>query len=553
MTNPLATTAPPAEKRSLNVIFSALMLVLFLAALDQTIVSTALPRITSDLGGLNELSWVVTAYLLTATASTPLWGKLSDMYGRKLTLQVSIIIFLIGSALAGASQNMWELIVTRGLQGLGGGGLMVLVMAVVADLVSPRERGRYTGLFGAVFGLSSVLGPLLGGFFTEHLSWRWIFYINLPIGIAAIFILGAVLHLPVHHEKKKIDWIGAGLLVASVTSLLLVAVWGGSQYAWGSTTIIGLGIFGVVTGLLFVWNELVVAEPIVPMRLFKNEVFTVTSLIGFVVGFAMFGTIVYLSIYMQVVRGLSPTIAGLQLLPLMLGLLVFSIVSGRLITRWGRYKIFPIVGTSLATIGLFMMAHLGLTTPYWYIALSALVLGAGLGNVMQVLILAVQNSVKVTEIGVATSGSTFFRSIGGSFGTAIFGAVLAHKLNHEIARLLPPNVHLPTGGVTKSLSAIGSLPPALQHDVLQAFANAVDFTFLVAVPVMGVAVILSFFIKEHPLRTNSGVDVNRSEDAAHSLMDAAPVAIPVPDNMPHAGTSDGSNAERESSDNRPAS
>ncbi len=538
MTNASVPTIPATGKRSLNVIFSALMLVLFLAALDQTIVSTALPTITSDLGGLNELSWVVTAYLLASTASTPLWGKLSDMYGRKSTLQVSIVIFLVGSAMAGASQNMWELIATRAIQGLGGGGLMVLVMAVVADLVSPRERGRYTGLFGAVFGVSSILGPLLGGFFTEHLSWRWIFYINIPIGIAAIFILGAVLHLPVHHEKKKIDWVGAGLLVASVTSLLLVTVWGGTQYAWGSSTILGLIAFGLITGVLFVWNELRVDEPIVPMRLFKNEVFTVTSFVGFVVGFAMFGTIVYLSIYMQVVRGLSPTAACLQLLPLMLGMLVFSIVSGRLISRWGRYKGFPIAGTALATLGLYMMSHLGISSPYWYIALSALILGAGLGNVMQVLVLAVQNSVKVNEIGVATSGSTFFRSIGGSFGTAVFGAILTHKLAHEIARLLPPNVHLPSGGVTQSIGAIQSLPPALQELVKQAFANAVDFTFLVAVPIMGVAFIATFFIKEHPLRTNSGMDMKRSEDVAHALMNDAPVSIPIPENMPHAGLSE---------------
>jgi EmrB/QacA subfamily drug resistance transporter len=544
MTNLSLPQTPATDKRSLNVIFSALMLVLFLAALDQTIVSTALPTITSDLGGLSELSWVVTAYLLASTASTPLWGKLSDMYGRKSTLQVSIIIFLIGSALAGASQNMWELIATRAIQGLGGGGLMVLVMAVVADLVSPRERGRYTGLFGAVFGVASILGPLLGGFFTEQLSWRWIFYINIPIGIAAIFIIGAVLHLPVHHEKKKIDWIGAGLLVASVTSLLLVTVWGGTQYAWGSTTILGLIAFGFITGALFVWNELRVDEPIVPMRLFRNEVFTVTSLVGFVVGFAMFGTIVYLSIYMQVVRGLSPTQAGLQLVPLMLGMLFFSVVSGRLISRWGRYKVFPIVGTLLATLGLYMMSHLGLTSPYWYIALSALVLGAGLGNVMQVLVLAVQNSVKVTEIGVATSGSTFFRSIGGSFGTAVFGAILTHKLAHELTRLLPPGVHLPAGGVTQSIGAINSLPPAVQLLVKQAFANAIDFTFLVAVPIMFVAFILTLFIKEHPLRTNAGVDVARSEDISHALMNDAPVSIPVPDNMPHAGISDASNASK---------
>ncbi len=306
----------------------ALMLTMLLAALDQTIVSTALPTITSDLGGLNELSWVVTAYLLTATASTPIWGKLSDLYGRKLMLQTSVVIFVIASALAGLSQDMTQLIATRALQGLGGGGLMVLVMAVIADLIPPRERGRYVGLFGGVFGIASVIGPLLGGFFTEHLSWRWIFYINLPLGIAAFLVLGSVLHLPRHRTEHRIDWLGAVLLVIGVTSLLMVTVWGGNEYAWGSTQIIGLATLGVVALAAFVWQELRAPEPMVSMDLFKNRVFTITSGIGFVTGFAMFGSIVYLSIYLQVVYGSSPTVAGLQLLPLMAG------VSGDVDPQW---------------------------------------------------------------------------------------------------------------------------------------------------------------------------------------------------------------------------
>ncbi|MGB2838664.1 MAG: MDR family MFS transporter [Actinomycetes bacterium] len=486
----------------------ALMLTLLLAALDQTIVSTALPTITSDLGGLNELSWVVTAYLLAATASTPIWGKISDLYGRKLMLQTAVVIFVLASALAGLSQNMAQLIGTRALQGLGGGGLMVLVMAVIADLIPPRERGRYVGLFGGVFGIASVIGPLLGGFFTEHLSWRWIFYINLPLGIAAFLVIGSVLHLPRHRTEHRIDWLGAVLLIVGVTSLLMVTVWGGNEYAWGSPQIIGMGVVGVVSLVAFVFQELRAPEPMVSMDLFRNKVFSVTSGIGFVTGFAMFGSIVYLSIYLQVVYGSSPTKAGLQLLPLMAGVLVTSILSGRLITRTGKYKPYPIIGTVLATVGLFMLSQLGGTTPYWQIAMAMVVLGAGLGNLMQVLILAVQNSVEPRDIGTATSGATFFRSIGGSFGTAIFGAVFAARLATEMASVLPAA----SAGAdpTTSMANIQALPPELQSEVLGAFASAIDTTFLVAVPIMAVAFILALFVPQVPLRT-------RDDDAMPDL------------------------------------
>ena len=476
------------------------MLTMLLAALDQTIVSTALPTITSDLGGLNELSWVVTAYLLASTASTPIWGKISDLYGRKLMLQIAVVVFVAASALAGLSQSMAQLIGTRALQGIGGGGLMVLVMAVIADLIPPRERGRYAGLFGAVFGIASVIGPLLGGLFTEHLSWRWIFYINLPLGIAAFLILGSVLHLPRHRQEHKIDWIGASLLIVSVTSLLLVTVWGGNEYAWGSAQILGLATIGLGALVAFILQELRHPEPMVSMELFRNKVFTVTSGIGFVVGFAMMGSIVYLSIYLQVVSGSSPTVAGLQLLPLMVGLLITSIGSGRLITRTGRYKIYPIVGTGLATIALLMLSRLGDDTPYWQIAIAAFVLGLGLGNVMQVLILAVQNAVAPRDIGSATSGSTFFRSIGASFGTAVFGAIWAARLTSELKEILPPGSSA-SGDPTSSMTIIRSLPPDLQSEVLSAFARATDFTFLMAVPIMAIAFVLALFVPQITLRT----------------------------------------------------
>jgi EmrB/QacA subfamily drug resistance transporter len=517
-----AVTAPTYESgtKHLRWAMGALMLTMLLAALDQTIVATALPTITSDLGGLKEMSWVVTAYLLATTATTPIWGKLSDLYGRKIMLQSAVVVFVAASALAGLSQNMSQLIATRALQGIGGGGLMVLVMAVIADLVPPRERGRYTGLFGATFGLASIVGPLLGGFFTQHWSWRWIFYINLPLGIAAFAILGAVLHLPRHRQKHQIDWAGAALLIVGVTSLLMVTVWGGLKYAWVSPQIFGLAALGLLAVGLFIWQESRASEPMIALSLFKNRVFTITSMIGFVVGFAMFGSIVYLSIYLQVVNGATPTEAGLQLLPLMAGVIFASIFSGRMITRTGKYKIYPIVGTGLATIALFMLSRLGGATPYWEVGIAMLILGVGLGNVMQVLILAVQNAVPQQMLGAATSGNTFFRSIGGSFGTAIFGAVWTSRLAHELAGLMPTGAS-GTGDATESLSSIHALPEPLQQQVLSAFARAIDYTFLVAVPIMAVGFLLAWFIPEVALRKTHNIEEMLADDAA--------VPLPVPD------------------------
>lgn len=510
-----------AKPRSLPLIFTALMMTMLLAALDQTIVSTALPTITSDLGGLNELSWVVTAYLLASTASTPIWGKLSDLYGRKLMLQSAVAIFVVASILAGLSQNMTQLIGTRALQGIGGGGLMVLVMAVIADIVAPRDRGKYMGLFGAVFGVASVIGPLLGGLFTQHLSWRWVFYINVPLGIAAFLVLGAVLHIPVHRQRHRIDWLGAALMVAGVVMLLLVAVWGGQKYAWGSAQILGLAVGGVIAVALFIWQELRHPEPLVPLSMFRLSVLRVASAMGFVIGFGMFGAIVYLSIFMQVVRGATPTSAGLQLLPLMLGLLLTSIISGRLITRTGRYKIFPILGSAAATIGMFMLSTCGVHTPLWFLWLSAFVLGAGLGGVMQVLVIAVQNNVNPKQLGAATSTSTFFRSIGGSFGTAVFGAIWTAQLATQLAANLPAGLgeRLAASGhgVTSSMGNINELPPAIHDAVLTSFANSIDRTFLLAVPVMLVAFVLSFFLKEVPLRTRPSTEDELANDAALPL------------------------------------
>jgi len=503
------------------IIMSALMITMLLAALDQTIVATALPTITSDLGGLDELSWVVTAYLLASTASTPIWGKLSDLYGRKLMLQSSVVIFTIGSILAGLSQSMLQLISTRALQGLGAGGLMVLIMAVIADVVSPRERGRYIGAFGAVFGVASVIGPLLGGLFTQHLTWRWVFYVNVPLGIAAFLVLGAVLHLPRHRSKHRIDWLGAVFLVASVVMLLLVMLWGGQQYEWTSLTILLLGAGTIIFGAAFIFVELHHPEPLVPLSLFKNSIVAVSSVLGFIIGFSMFGAIVFLPVFLQVAMGATPTEAGLQLLPLMLGLIITSIASGRIITHTGKYRIFPIIGTAVATLGMWLLSTINPTSGYWYVALGSFVLGFGLGNVMQVLLLAVQNSVPIQQMGAATSTSTFFRSIGGTIGTAVFGAIFTAQLTNQLASRLPPGAQdqLSASGqsIESSTANIADLPPAIHEPVIYAFSDAITTTFLFAVPVLIASFALALFLKETPLKTHPGVEATLADDAPQPL------------------------------------
>lgn len=492
----------------------ALMLTMFLASLDQMIVSTALPSITSDLNGLGQLSWVVTAYLLAATASTPIWGKISDLYGRKIMLQAAIIIFLAGSFLAGASTSMGMLILTRGIQGLGGGGIMVLVMAVIADIIPPRDRGKYTGLFGAVFAVSSIAGPLLGGFFVDNLTWRWIFYINIPLGIAAFLVITTVLQVPKHRVNHVIDYLGAGLLVLGVSSLLLIAEWGGQRYDWTSAPIIGMSMLTIALLVAFVIRQLRVAEPIVPMSLFGNSVFRTTSVVGFIVGFTLFGAIVFMPLFLQLVQGASPTQAGLELVPMMLGLLIASIVSGRLISRFGRYKPYPIIGTALATVGMYLLSTVEVDTAYWQIALYLLILGLGIGNVMQVLIIAVQNSVHPREVGVATSGSTFFRSVGGTIGTALFGAIMTARLTQELTNSLPagPAGTARISEMTSAMSNIASLPPSIKPIVLDSFTSALSTVFLSAVPILLVAFVFTLTLKDVRLRgANSDAPVMVAE------------------------------------------
>jgi len=498
-----AEPTPAQAQRRVLVIFGGLMLALLISSLDQTIVSTALPTIVSDLGGLSQLSWVITGYLLASTVSTPLWGKLGDLYGRKPLFQASIVLFLAGSALCGLSQNMVELIVFRAVQGLGAGGLLVLAQAIIADVVPPRDRGRYQGLFGAVFGVTSVGGPLLGGFFVDTLSWRWIFYLNLPIGAAALLVIALALPAASEQRHHTIDYLGTVLLAVAATSLVMLTTLGGNVYPWASAPTYLLAIAGVVCIIGFVLAERRAAEPVMPLELFRNRVFIYACAIGFAVGFALFGATTYLPLFMQVVNGASPTVSGLRLLPMVLGLLLTSILSGQLISRLGRYKIFPIIGTALMTVGLFLLSRMNEQTSLLTESLSMLVLGLGLGLVFQVLVIAVQNAVDYRNLGAATSDATFFRSIGGSFGTAVFGAIFSNQLAGHLSSLastLPPGVKL---SAAEGVASLRLLPPAVQAEVIHAYALSLSTVFLVAVPIAALAFVLSWLLPEARLRTTT--------------------------------------------------
>ncbi len=514
-----SATPPMADtitKRRLWVILGALLLGMLLAALDQTIVSTALPTIVGDLHGGSHLAWVVTAYLLSSTVSTPLWGKLGDQYGRKNFFQASIVIFVLGSALCGLSHTMTELIAFRALQGLGGGGLMVGAQTIIGDVVSPRDRGRYVGLFGAMFAVATVIGPLIGGLCVTYLTWQWVFYINLPLGILALFVTGAVLPGHLRRVSHAIDYAGALLLATSATALIIFASLGGISWPWLSLPSVLTAALGVVLAVAFLFAERSAAEPVIPLKLFRERVFNAASSIGFVMGFAMFGALTFLPLYMQIVKGVSPTASGLRILPLMLGMLGASVLSGRLVTRWGRYKVFPVVGTALMTVGAYLLSMIDASTNGWVLAGYMFVFGVGMGLVMQVLVVAVQNAVSYEDLGVATSSSVFFRMIGGSFGTAVFGAIYAIVLNHTIAPTLakvPASVLRKFNPQTIDPGVIAQLKGTASGlffytKYIEAVTHAIQVVFLVAVPIAFLAFLLSWLLPEVELRkTVQTVDV----------------------------------------------
>ncbi|WP_424212044.1 MDR family MFS transporter [Streptomyces sp. BI20] len=500
---PAAEIAP--APRNVRVVLLALMIAMLLAMLDNMIIGTAMPTIVGELGGLEHLSWVVTAYTLATAASTPIWGKIGDMYGRKGAFLTSIVIFLIGSATSGMAQDMGQLIGFRALQGLGAGGLMVGVMAIIGDLIPPRERGKYQGMMAGVMALAMIGGPLVGGTITDHLGWRWSFYINLPLGAVALAMVTAVLHLPKKRARGSIDYLGAGLLTVAITSTVLLTTWGGTEYAWGSAEILGLIAVGVVSTVAFIWSQTRAAEPIMPLHIFRSRNFTLMSVIGFLVGFAMFGGVLYLPLFQQSVQGASATNSGLLLLPMLLSMMVVSLIAGRITTSSGKYKVFPIVGGALMVVGLFLLAQMDTGTSRLTSGVYMAILGAGLGFLMQITMLVAQNSVEMKDMGVASSSATLFRTLGGSFGVALMGSLFTSRVQDAMTERLGDAGGKATGaGAQLDAASLAKLPDAVREAYQHAVASGTHSAFLLGACVAVLGFLAAWFVKEVPLRGAGG-------------------------------------------------
>jgi EmrB/QacA subfamily drug resistance transporter len=511
--------APDLSRRQMNVLFATIALGMLLAALDQTIVATALPTIVGDLGGGAHVSWVVTSYLITNTIATVLAGKFGDLFGRKRVFQVSTALFVIASGLCGLANSMTWLVGWRAVQGIGAGGLMVTAMALIADIIPLRERGKYQGMLGAVFGVATVIGPLLGGLLTDHLSWRWCFYVNLPIGIAVILISARTMPTLTATLRPVIDYLGIVLIAVGAGGLTLATSLGGQTWAWRSPEIIATFIVSVLAIVAFVFAERRAREPMLPMRLFANPVFVVSSAVALVVGFAMLGAMTFLPTYLQYVRGVSATASGLRTLPMVVGLFVASTAAGTIVGRTGRYKIFPVLGSALMAVGLYLLSRLSEFTSFWVLSADLVVFGVGLGLCMQILTIIVQNTSQYRDLGVATSGVTFFRSLGGSFGAAVFGAIYANQLAQHLPAALARSPRLPPTDATIP-EALHSHPPVVIAPVVHAYAVTIQTLFVWAVPVAVIAFVLSLFLKQVPLRDAaraSATDIGEGFNAPEPL------------------------------------